>query len=277
MMIRSILVGLDGSAHSHAAVELGIRWAKQYDALLVGLGIIDEPTNRGSEAVPLGAGSYKEHRDEVLLSLSHRAIDQLLEGFALKCAEAGVACKVLECVGHPPDRICLEAQRYDLILLGKQTHYRYESQNQPDETLRKVLRNCPRPVVAVPEQLGKGDSVLIAYDGSLQAARTLQMFQSLRPNLAGEVHVVAVHSDHDEAVRHADRAIEYLGFHDIKARRHTAASSDPARTIIEHVSRLGAGLVVMGAYGQSVIREFFFGSTTCTMLEDKTVPLFLYH
>jgi nucleotide-binding universal stress UspA family protein len=46
-MLKSVLIGLDGSDYSTAAVELGIRWAKQFDALLVGLGIIDEPTIRG--------------------------------------------------------------------------------------------------------------------------------------------------------------------------------------------------------------------------------------
>lgn len=52
-MLRSILVGVDGSAYSVAAMELGIRWEQRFDALLVGLGVIDEPTIPSPEAVPL--------------------------------------------------------------------------------------------------------------------------------------------------------------------------------------------------------------------------------
>jgi nucleotide-binding universal stress UspA family protein len=33
----------------------------------------------------------------------------------------------------------------------------------------------------------------------------------------------------------------------------------------------------MGAYGQPVLREFFLGSTTRTMLEKSPVPTLLYH
>jgi nucleotide-binding universal stress UspA family protein len=33
----------------------------------------------------------------------------------------------------------------------------------------------------------------------------------------------------------------------------------------------------MGAYGRSTLREFFLGSVTSTLLEQATVPLFLYH
>jgi hypothetical protein len=58
-MLKSILIGLDGSAYSTTALELGIRWARRFDALLVGLGVIDEPTIRGPEPVPLGGAYYK--------------------------------------------------------------------------------------------------------------------------------------------------------------------------------------------------------------------------
>ena len=53
-MLKSILVGLDGSPSSAAAVELGIQWAKRFNALLVGLGIVDEATIRTPEAEPIG-------------------------------------------------------------------------------------------------------------------------------------------------------------------------------------------------------------------------------
>jgi len=276
-MLRSILVGLDGSAYSTAAVELGIRWAQQSSAMLVGLGVLDEPTISKPEPVPIGGSSFKKQRDEALVADARRRVEQLLGSFSLRCAEAGVACKLLEDVGLPSEQILLEAQHYDLILLGKRTYYHFDTQSHPDETLTNVLKNSPRPVVTVPEQLGNGHSVVVAYDGSLQAARTLQAFQALRPDLSQEVHIVAVHADLAEAVRHADRAIDFLGFHEIKAQRHAMTSSSPASAILEQVHQLGAGLLVMGAYGQSAFREFFFGSVTRTMLKEKTVPLFLYH
>lgn len=276
-MLRSILVGLDGSAYSTAAVDLGIRWAQKSNAMLVGLAVIDEPTICNPEPVPIGGSSFKKHRDDALLADARRKVELFLERFALRCAEAGVACKLLEDVGLPSEQILLEAQRYDLILLGKQTYYHFGTQGHPDETLTNVLKNSPRPVVVVPEHLGNGNCVVVAYDGSLQAARTLQTFQALRLDLSQEVHIVAVHADHGEAVRNADRAIDFLGFHEIKAQRHAITSSSPASAIIEQVQRLGAGLLVMGAYGKSAFREFFFGSVTRTMLKEQTVPLFLYH
>jgi nucleotide-binding universal stress UspA family protein len=277
-MLKSILIGLDGSAYSTAAVELGIRWARRFDAFLVGLGVIDEPTIRGPEPVPLGGVYYKHHRDDVRMHEAQVKVEQFLERFALRCAEAGVPSKLLEDVGPPWEQILVEAQRYDLILLGQQTYFHFETQQSPCETLHKVLKNSPRPVVTAPEKLGGGSAILVAYDGSLQAARALQAFQASGLHEGQDVHVVSVAEDHTEAARHADRAVEFLRFHDIKAVAHPLASlARPAEVILEQVRQRDAGLLVMGAYGQPTLREFFLGSVTKTMLKETTIPLFLYH
>jgi nucleotide-binding universal stress UspA family protein len=272
------LVGLDGSTYSTAAVDLGIRWAREFDALLSGLGIIDEPTIRRPEPVPLGAGAFKVQRDEALVADARRQVDLFLEHFTSRCAEAGVTCRLLKSIGPPREQILTEAQRCDVILLGKQTYYHFETQEGPDETLRDVLKNTPRPVVTVPESLADGASTVIAYDGSLQAARALQLFQLLKPHGQQPVHIVAVHADTSEAERRAGCAAEFLGLHGIEAERHAlATSSRPELALVEEVHRLGAGLVVMGAYGKPAVREFFFGSVTRAMLREKSAPLFLYH
>ena len=58
---------------------------------------------------------------------------------------------------------------------------------------------------------------------------------------------------------------------------HWLRRRPPAEVILEQVRRLKAGLLVMGAYGQPALREFFLGSVTRKVLEESPVPLFLYH
>jgi nucleotide-binding universal stress UspA family protein len=277
-MLKSILIGLDGSAYSTAAVELGIQWARQFDALLVGLGVIDEPTIRGPEPVPLGGVYYKRHRDDVRMHEAQVKVEQFLERFTMRCAEAGVPSKLLEDVGLPWEQILVEAQRYDLIFLGQHTYFHFETQQSPCETLHKVLKNSPRPVVTTPEKLTDGSAILIAYDGSLQAARALHAFQASGLHDRQEVHIISVAEEHAEAARHADRAAEFLRFHEVRAEVHPLASlAPPAEVILEQVRQREAGLLVMGAYGQPTLREFFLGSVTKTLLKETTIPLFLYH
>src|SRR4029453_8906257 len=164
-MLRSILVGLDGSAYSAAAVELGIRWAQHAGAVLVGLGIIDAPTICKPQPVPLGASAYKVHHDATLLADADHKVKQFLEHCAQRCAEAGVAYQPLQDTGLPAEHILLEAQQYDLIMLGQHTFFHFETQQQPDTTLQVVLKQSQRPVAAVPAALPPGQAVVVAYDG----------------------------------------------------------------------------------------------------------------
>jgi nucleotide-binding universal stress UspA family protein len=69
-----------------------------------------------------------------------------------------------------------------------------------------------------------------------------------------EVHVVSVASDHEVAAKHADRAIEFLASHKIRAVPTAAVSSDaPAATLLDRARVYGAGLIVMGVHGQPLV------------------------
>src|SRR5215475_8416476 len=143
-MLRSALVALDGSPYSESATELALDWAARFDARLLGLGILDEPSIHGPEPVPLGAGAYKQAHDKAQMADAHRRVLGFLAEFGVRSAAAGVSVDVLEDVGDPAQRILLEAHRCDVVILGRETHFHFETQDRPDATLAQVLRESPR-------------------------------------------------------------------------------------------------------------------------------------
>ncbi len=276
-MLRSMLVGLDGTADCDAALELAIRWSRETQALVVGLGVIDEPGIHGSEEMLVGE-VYFQKLNESLATEARHQVEHSLSRYARRCAEAGVPFKELEDVGAPYSQILKEAQRYDLILLGQETHFQYGWKDLPDGTIGKVLSESSRPVVAVPDVLEEGTSVLIAYDGSLQAARALYAFEASGLGLNRSVEIMSVGQDYKDAARNADRAVEFLRFHNIQASSHVIHSTAaPGGLILDRVRQQNIGLLVMGAYGQPILKEFFLGSVTRTVMKESPVPVFLYH
>jgi nucleotide-binding universal stress UspA family protein len=280
-----MLVGLDGSDHSTSAIEVGIYLARKTGALLVGLGVVEEPTIRHTEPRLLAAGvPYAEpvfYRERI--SSARCEVEKFLSDFRLRCSNGGVACKVLEDEGMPHEPIELQAQRYDLILLGQQTRFHFETHEGYDDTVRRVLKSSPRPVITVPARSNfkpgdPGRTVLVAYDGSLQAARALQAFEaSGLANLLPTI-VVSVSTEQFEASRAAERAIEFLRFHDIQAKPYPITTHRAAAPVLlEAAHAHDSVLIVMGVYGQHTLREFFLGSVTRSMLAESPVPLFLYH
>lgn len=189
-MLRRILIGLSGTEHSRAAAELAVGWAEQYHASIAGIAIVDIPHLTAPEAVPLGAGAYKIERDEVLVRVAGERASQAMDELEVRCAAAGVSCHTIKREGDPEKLLVLEAQRADLLFLGK-TSISEELAIPDSRVLRQILRHTSRPVVCV-AQCNHSAAVLVAYDGSAQAAKSLQMFQCLGLGDHREIHVLTV-------------------------------------------------------------------------------------
>ncbi len=277
-MLPSILVGLDGSDTGRFAEDLGLQWAKRFDSLLVGIGVVDEPAIRGSQPEGRVNRSYKPVYDQ-LLAADRRRVEQVLERFTMRCGEENVACKLLEDEGTPCDRLVAAVQRYDLLMLGCRTHFSYGCEGRPCKTLELVMRNTPRPVVLAPQApIREGGGVVVAYDGSVQAGRALQAFLATGLESLGPVSVVTVHSESQvDAARTADVAVEFLRFHQVAAQRVALVDQAKAKAFIDFARQENAALIVMGVYGQPRMKEFFFGSATRMALKESPIPLFIYH
>jgi nucleotide-binding universal stress UspA family protein len=277
-MLKSILVGLDGSSSSNIAVDLGIQWAQRFNALLVGLGIVDEVTIRTPVAEPFAGGYYPPELDDVQVERERRAVADRLTLFGSRCAAAGISFDLLEETGFPYDTILRESKRCDLVLFGHETHFRFGTAGRPNETLWKVLKQGSRPVVVAPEELTGGVSTVLAYNGSPQADRALQAFQSSGLDMDEEVCVLVSDEIAEEAARQADRTAEFLHLHRINATTQTEGPVDSiAQMILTEVRRRTARLLVMGAYGHSSMREHLLGSVTADVLKESPVPVFMCH
>jgi nucleotide-binding universal stress UspA family protein len=275
--VRTILLGLDGSPEGEAAIELGLRWARATGARLVGLGIVDEPTIRKPEPVPMGAGHYKHERDERLLEDARRRVEEFLEGFAARCVEEGVSVELIARVGLPHEEIVLVGQAHDLVVLPRASHFHFETERRPDDTVDKVLRESARPVVVVPSRPRGSGPVVVAYDGGVHAARALQAFQALGIESGPEVLVVSVHADLSKAVERAEPALAFLASHGIPALRATVVVDGPAApAILRVVEETDARMLVAGMRDRRRLTELFSGSTTQALLRGTQAPLFLY-
>jgi nucleotide-binding universal stress UspA family protein len=278
-VINNILIGLDGSPYSEAATEVGILWARRTQARLVGLGVVDEPTILRPEPTGIGGGSWKSQRDAALLADAHNRVGTFLERFTARCAEAGVSARIMKDIGVPAELILSFGEDADLLLLGQRTFFHFETQAPADRTLEAVLHRSHRPVVAVPAALPDNRAVVVAYDAQPPAVRALEAFQKSGWYEGQTVYVVSVAGDAPSAARQAEEGARFLRFAGMTAEaRPLCASGPPAMPLLDQVRELGAGMLVLGAYGRSRIAETLFGSTTRSMLKkSENALLFLHH
>ena len=275
---RRVLVALDGTRFSDSAVELALGWARKVGASLSGLAIVDEPRIRKPEAMSIGASHYAARAHERRLREASTTVDRLLKDFEGRCRDAGVPCECLHGQGTPLEVILEESHRFDLLVMGSHTYFEFATRETEDHVLDDLLRHSPRPIVATPERLPRGEGIVVAYDGGDASARALQAFQMLYEGPLGPVRVLSVRPGLEEAGALAARAVDFLAFHGIPATAvPVAARAHTDDVLLERICELHPSLVVLGGRAHNRIRDRLLGSTTRRMLDRCGAPLFLYH
>jgi nucleotide-binding universal stress UspA family protein len=275
-MLTSILIALDGSPCGAAATTLALEWARRLGARLLALGIVDRVGIRRPEPVPLGAGPHKNVREDARVLDAHQRVAGLLADFRARAGAAGARAEILEEVGDPAERILWEAQRADVVMLGREIRFNLEAPERRDATLAQVVRRSPRPMVVVPETVPEGTGILVAYGGGREGARTLQIFALL--GLAGgeTLDVLTIHRETAEARVIARAAADFLSARGVVHRVHTVASSAaPAEVLLDEVRSRRPRLLVLGAHRDHPLRDLFATSVTRAVLRDCPTPIFV--
>ena len=208
-MLRSILIGLDNTRPAWPPSGWACAGPGGPGPRSSGSAIVDEPGIRAIEPVwPVGGKPgvdpvyYMGY--EARLADVQEQVRQLLDQFAARCDEEGVAHAELLRSGSPHEQIREEAQCCDLIVLGRGSRFASSPETMKrDETLKRVLKDAPAPGSWWRRRrpCARAGPVLIAYDGSLQAARTLAAFEATGLGESAKVHVVSVGLAHAKRPR----------------------------------------------------------------------------
>jgi nucleotide-binding universal stress UspA family protein len=137
----------------------------------------------------------------------------------------------------------------------------------------------PVPVLALPAgnvMLDMEAPVMVAWNGSTHAAQALR---AAVPLLRGERRVVLVAVGADDGLFPGTEALRYLSRHGVHADLSLVEREGGTveERLVEEADALGAGLIVMGAFGKSRLRETLFGGTTQFLLSHGRFPLLLAH
>jgi len=280
-MIKNILVCIDGSASSEETTLTAIKIAREQNATLVGMAIGHEPGSQPAMHTGMHGSSIERRWTNLRPGDEHAYAAMLLATFVRRCRSARVPVSVLEITPRSPEEVIAEIERHDLTLIGHEATFQFESKGSHRTAREKILRRIRRPVVLVPDNATGvsdplGPTVLVAYDGGPAAARALASFVASGLGESREVHIATVGDDGEKAMETAMHAAEKLRASGIKATPHGIVSVLPdSDALVEFGAKLGAGLVVMGAFARSRIKEMFSGSLTRALVAGSASPIYL--
>lgn len=277
--MKKILLVLDNSKPGLRAQQYAIDLAKSLKVSLTGLAILDTPWITAAQPEPLGVADFKLHRDDAVIKKSQEHINFLFTEFQGMCKKAQLDPNSIEAEGFPAVEIEKLAHEHDVIIMGKTTDFHFDLDDDSDLTVKHVARDNPRPLILVPETVPETKTVMVAFDGSLEASRSLHMFLLLGLARGRDIQIVSGHKIRDKAEVQAKRAINMCQAYGLKAHHyvHQISSGSPAEYVLEMTEQLKASMLVMGGFSHNLLHEAVFGSNTKTIMKSARIPVFIHH
>ena len=178
-LIERILVALDASAHSRAALEAAVRLAARIDAELAGLFVEDEvlirmadlPFTRAVRRFPAVAEPSSGLDMERQLEAQARRAERLLRRLA---GEAGIAWSFRVVRGDVKAKLLAASQEADLITLGRlgqSAHFL----PRLGSIARAVLLEASCPVLMLHHGVRLHPSIVVLYDATEAADHALHL------------------------------------------------------------------------------------------------------
>ncbi|MCW9089533.1 MAG: universal stress protein [Gammaproteobacteria bacterium] len=278
--MSKVIACIDGTEVSTAVCDYAAWASLRLEAPLEFLHVLEkeEYPEQSNLSGNIGLGSREALLDE-LAELDEKRGKLALEQGKLML-EAAEQRAIGDGVGNPTSRqrhgnlvetLTEMEEDIRLLVLGKHDDH---LKAHVGSRLENVVRTMHRPILITTAEFNIPQRVMIGFDGSETTRKGVEMIAG-SPLFRGlPVHVVMV-GDNNEANRAqlewARTTLSSAGFDTSCSILH----GDVERVLCDYRATHEIDMLVMGAYGHSVIRRFLVGSTTTNVVRNAMVPVLL--
>ncbi|HMP73409.1 MAG TPA: universal stress protein [Kiritimatiellia bacterium] len=277
-MIKTLLVCMDGSPGSGVAGQYGVYLAKELNASLSALHVLDTRLLEGPFLANvsgwLGAQPFSDALGNFRRLMTENG-EAMLKAYAEGAAEQGVYVERRVVWGHPARVILEESGHTELLLLGQRGEHGEVEQELIGSVVERVARSSAEPCLIAPAEFRPIGKILAAYDGSAHAGKALHVAIELALALSAPLVILTVAEDgREEAVHQSGEAMRLARSHECAAAQ-LILEGEVHEVILNQASEQGCDLIVAGAHGHGRIREWILGSAATHLLHETTLPLIL--
>jgi nucleotide-binding universal stress UspA family protein len=252
-MFRDIFVPITGRDSGWVALAQAAELAGHESRRLRGLHIVNE--------------------GESETSAQAQAIEQ---EFKQRCASYGVEGDFAVESGKIAIVISDRAQWADLVVLHVAHPPPEKALASLSSGLRTLIQRCPRPILAVKNQISHFKKLLIAFDGSPKAREALYVASYLSGKMGLQVTVVSVLDSGNNPQESLSTAQQYLGLCGCEGNL-IETTGKVADAVLETAEHEFCDLILMGGYSHAGVVEAVLGSAVDQVLRTSRIPVLICH
>ena len=279
-----VLAGIDGSVLTDAVCDYAAWIANRVDAPLKLLHTIDHH-HETAPAVDLTGNIGIDSRDHLLEEITgveqHWSRLRLQQGkLLLKAAkervmQAGVAVALTnQRHGSLVEALIELEDQIRVLVIGVRGKVHENQTGRLGAKLESIIRSLHRPILVVNNTFKAPQDVMIAYDGSRESEKALDMVATSPLYRGLRCHLVSVAQNDDRGAL-LDAAIGKLQRADGIDLVVKKLEGNPEQALCAYQTERAIDLTVMGAFRHTRIHDLLLGSFTVKMLSKSKGPLLL--
>ncbi len=205
--------------------------------------------------------------------------EQAVRLFKEECQRKGINPEIYMDKGEPAEEVIFESRFADLLVLDAGTHFYENDEHVPSHFIKEILARAECPILLAPGLMEEEvDEIVFCYDGSASSVFAIKQFTYLLPLFAGKkALLLEVNSSgnitFDEGHR---RMMEWLRSHYHSVYFHSL-KGDVKDELFIYFFMKRKKIIVMGAYGRSMLSTLFRKSKADMLMETVNLPLFITH
>lgn len=143
------------------------------------------------------------------------------------------------------------------------------------DNVKDIIRSIHKPILLVNSEFIEPKKLLLAYNGSNESKKLLNE-TSAKPIFKDIMReIVNINDDKIASAKLVDEAKKIFEKQNIKVNT-SVLSGEPSSTILNYFEEKDFDVLAMGAFGNSRIKEFIFGSFTSKILANIKKPILLF-
>lgn len=248
--MEKIILALDAEHVTAAAIDFSCYLARVTNSRLTGVfleGILPEYTNAN------------------------------IKVFRQCCEERGAEAHIHRDRGIPLDELVEESRFADLLVVDPETSFEKRKAGASGKFVKDVLQEAECPVILAPYSFHSVDEIVFAYNGSASSVFAIKQFTYLFPQWRDkQVTIIDVKEENDNAIEHQYKMKEWLKAHYTNVELKVL-TGDPSDQLFGQLIDKKNAIVVIGAYGRSMLSNFFQRSHAHLIVKTVNLPIFITH
>ncbi|MDQ0110218.1 hypothetical protein SAMN05660909_05510 [Chitinophaga terrae (ex Kim and Jung 2007)] len=209
-------------------------------------------------------------------TIKTETIEGYMRAFEQVCENKGIPASVKYLEDSIPENIIAESEFSDLIIADASVSGISKTQDAPSPLLQHLLKSAQCPVLIAPSSFTPINEVVFCYDGHPSSVFAMKQLSYLLPEFGETKATVLQVNDSDIPTVERKRIINWLSQH-FESSDIVTLKGGGEQTLFDYLLKKKSALIVMGAYGRSMVSRLFRHSYADLLIKTLPYPLFITH